>query len=296
MKELFFSKRPLVLLACVFSTLILPVLAWESRDKTDTIVDWKSGEIRKTLELKLPKIVFHPDDPDYNREGTAKNLTEARNIAKEKLREDLKKYLFRGMENLRLDSGRLLREKIAEDESFREVFQEFYGKDPIEIENRFKENRLNATGIIPLKGNKGVFAHILVPYGSENFPEFVSSDLPADSYTGLIVDARHLKAEPALFPEIRNEDGVSLYSPLFLKKGAIVNNGFVMYLSDPKEAMRREFTGDKPYIAMALSTSGKYPVDLVVSTEDGERILASPKTREALRKGKVIILLGKPEK
>ncbi|TGK19223.1 hypothetical protein EHO61_07065 [Leptospira fluminis] len=295
------NPRKIPALVFAFSTLTLwsflpPLSAWESSDKTDTITDWKNGEIRKTVERQLPRIVFHPDDPEYNREGTAKNLTEARNIAKEALREDLKKYLFRGMENLRLDSNQLLKEKIGKDETFREIFQELYEKDPIEIENRYRENRLIATGILPLKGAKGIYSHLLLPYSSESFPEFHPALLSTDSYTGLIVDARHLPVEPALFPEIRNEDGVTLYSPLFLKKGTVTNNGFAIYLSDPKEAMTRGISGDKPYLTTALSVSGKYPVDLVISNEDGERILASPKTREALRKGKVVILLAKQGK
>ncbi len=272
------------------------VMGWESKDKTETVVDWKAGEIRKTIEVKLPKIVFHPDDPDFNREGTAKNLTEARSIAKETAREEIKKYLYRGMENLKLDSNLLLREKIAEDERFREVFQELYEKDPIEIQTKLSGNKLIAVGILTLKGKKGILTHITLPYGSENFPESFPIQTPADTYTGLIVDARHLNVDPALFSEIRNEDGVGVYSPYFVKKSAVVNFGYIRYLTETREAMREDVSGGKPLFTTALGVSGKLSADLVISNEDAERLLASLKSREALAKGRVIVLLKKPEK
>ncbi|TGJ99364.1 hypothetical protein EHO59_16005 [Leptospira semungkisensis] len=272
------------------------ILAWESKDKTETVVDWKAGEIRKTVEVKLPKISFHPDDPDFNKEGTAKNLTEARNIAKETAKEEIKKYLYRGMENLKLDSNLLLREKIAEDEAFREIFQEIYEKDPIEVQARFVGNKLLATGILPLKGKKGILTHITLPYASEKFPESYPIQNPADSYTGLIVDARHLNVEPALFSEIRDEDGIGIYSPFFVKKSSIVNYGYIRYFSKPKDAMREEVAGVKPLVTTALGMTGKLGADLVISNEDAEKILASPKSREALSKGRVIVLLARPEK
>ncbi|TGJ98546.1 hypothetical protein EHQ53_02145 [Leptospira langatensis] len=274
----------------------ISLLAWESKDKTETVVDWKAGEIRKTVEIKLPKISFHPDDPDFNKEGTAKNLTEARTMAKESAREEIKKYLYRGMENLKLDSNLLLREKIAADEPFREIFQEIYEKDPIELQSRFVGNKLIATGILPLKGKKGILTHITLPYASEQFPESYPIQNPADAYTGLIVDARHLNVEPALFSEIRDEDGIGIYSPFFVKKSSIVNYGYIRYFSKPKEAMREEVAGVKPLFTTALGMSGKLGADLVISNEDAEKILASPKSREALLKGRVIVLLARPEK
>ncbi|PJZ70591.1 hypothetical protein CH373_05780 [Leptospira perolatii] len=265
--------------------------AWESKDKTDTITDWKKGEIRKTIDHRMPKVVFHPDDPDYNKEDTAKNLNEARSRAKERAREELHRYLVRGLENLFLNSNILLRDKVSEDEIFREIFQEIYDKDPVKIEYKFSHNHLSSLGKIEFKGKRGILTHIQLPYGSEKFPEFHPALEPSDAYTSLIVDARHLNVTAALFPEIKNEEGVSIYSPFFVKKSAVVIGGYVRYLSTPKEAMSWENAGDKPFFTTALTSTGKYPVDLVISSEDGERLLASPKTREALRSGKVIILL-----
>lgn len=288
------SKLGIVLILALLSYDSL--LGWESKDKTETVMDWKAGEIRKTLEIKLPKIVFHPDDPDFNKEGTAKNLTEARILAKESAKEEIKKYLYRGMENLKLDSNQLLREKISEDERFREIFQELYEKDSIEIQTKYQGNKLIATGILPLKGKKGILTHISYPYGSEKFPEAFPIQNPADEYTGLIVDARHLGVDPALFSEIRNEDGVAVYSPHFVKKVSVVNYGYIRFFTRPKDAMKEEVSGSKPLFTTALGVSGKLSADLVISNEDAERLLASPKTREALQKGRVIVLLGRPEK
>ncbi|OCC28733.1 Uncharacterized protein GNX_2722 [Leptospira interrogans serovar Canicola] len=39
--------------------------SFESKDFTDTWVDWKKGEIQKILSLKLPKLTYSIEDSDW---------------------------------------------------------------------------------------------------------------------------------------------------------------------------------------------------------------------------------------
>ncbi|EMO03009.1 hypothetical protein LEP1GSC116_3192 [Leptospira interrogans serovar Icterohaemorrhagiae str. Verdun HP] len=115
----------------------------------------------------------------------------------------------------------------------------------------------------------------------------------AAEFTSLIVDARHLKLEVALFPEILSEEGNSLYSPYFVSKENAVNHGYVSYMKTPEEAFRSQIAGNKPYFVTALGVTGHYPVNPVIAGEDARKILASMKTKTALKNCRVIILKDK---
>ncbi|XDD48904.1 hypothetical protein AB3N59_10670 [Leptospira sp. WS92.C1] len=275
--------------------LVVPIhttFSFETRDFTDTIINWKKGEIQKVLKSKLPKLTYSVEDPDWSSENTARNLTEARKKASSNAEEELKKYLFRKIDTLKLDSDFTLREKIKEDPMFREIFNQIYEIEPILTAVSFVENQAVAKGTIRFKGKRGILNYVFLPYETESFPEFPASTLAAE-FTSLIVDARHLKLDTALFPEILSEEGNSLYSPFFVPKENAVKNGYVTYMKTPDEAFRSPIAGIKPYFVTALGVTGHYPVNPVIAGEDAKKLLASPKTKLALKNCKVIILKDK---
>ncbi|EPG50980.1 hypothetical protein [Leptospira kirschneri] len=266
--------------------------SFESKDFTDTWVDWKKGEIQKILSLKLPKLTYSVEDTDWDAENTARNLTEARKKAPSTAEVELKKFLFRKIDTLKLDSDFTLREKIKEDSFFREIFNQIYEIEPIFTTVNFVENHAIAKGTIEFKGKRGILNYIFLSYESENFPEYPPPTLIAE-FTSLIVDARHLKLDAALFPEILSEEGNSLYSPYFVSKENAVNHGYVSYMKTPEEAFRSQIAGNKPYFVTALGVTGHYPVNPVIAGEDARKILASTKTKVALKNCRVIILKDK---
>ncbi|PJZ56601.1 hypothetical protein [Leptospira barantonii] len=266
--------------------------SFESRDFTDTVVNWKKGEIQKILTFKLPKLTYSVEDPDWGAENTARNLTEARKKVSSNAEEELKKFLFRKIDTLKLDSEFTLREKIKEDSMFREIFNQIYEIEPIFTTVNFVENQAIAKGLIQFKGKRGILNYVFLSYDTESFPEYPAPTLAAE-FTSLIVDARHLKLETALFPEVLSEEGNSLYSPYFVSKESTVKNGYVSYMKTPEEAFRSPIAGIKPYFVTALGVTGHYPVNPVIAAEDARKLLASPKTKSALKNCRVIILKDK---
>ncbi|TGK25213.1 hypothetical protein [Leptospira stimsonii] len=286
------SKIRFLLLLLLLLTPTLTIFSFETRDFTDTVIHWKKGEIQKILKFKLPKLTYSVEDPDFGSENTARNLTEARKKAASAAEEELKKYLFRKIDTLKLDSEFTLREKIKEDSMFREIFNQIYEIEPILSTVNFVENQAIARGTILFKGKRGILNYVFLPYETETFPEYPAPTLAAD-FTSLIVDARHLKMETALFPEILSEEGNSLYSPYFISKENAVKNGYVSYMKTPEEAFRSPIAGIKPYFVTALGVTGHYPVNPVIASEDARKLLASPKTKSALKNCRVIILKDK---
>ncbi|MBM9499382.1 hypothetical protein JWG44_03865 [Leptospira sp. 201903071] len=285
------SKIRFLLILFVFLP-TFTIFSFETRDFTDTVINWKKGEIQKILKFKLPKLTYSVEDPDFGAENTARNLTESRKKAANAAEEELKKYLFRKIDTLKLDSEFTLREKIKEDSMFREIFNQIYEIEPILSTVNFVENQAIAKGTILFKGKRGILNYVFLSYETENFPEYPAPTLAAD-FTSLIVDARHLKMETALFPEILSEEGNSIYSPYFISKENAVKNGYVSYMKTPEEAFRSPIAGLKPYFVTALGVTGHYPVNPVIASEDARKLLASPKTKNALKNCRVIILKDK---
>lgn len=285
-------KTRLLLFILLFWIPFETSFSFESRDFTDTVVNWKKGEIQKILTFKLPKLTYSVEDPDWGGENTARNLTEARKKASSNAEEELKKFLFRKIDTLKLDSEFTLREKIKEDSMFREIFNQIYEIEPIFTTVNFVENQAVAKGLVQFKGKRGILNYVFLSYDTEAFPEYPAPTLAAE-FTSLIVDARHLKLETALFPEILSEEGNSLYSPYFVSKENAVKNGYVSYMKTPEEAFRSPIAGIKPYFVAALGVTGHYPVNPVIAAEDARKLLASPKTKAALKNCRVIILKDK---
>ncbi|MGJ4753649.1 hypothetical protein CH370_04660 [Leptospira kmetyi] len=285
-------KTRLLLFILLFWIPFETSFSFESRDFTDTVVNWKKGEIQKILTFKLPKLTYSVEDPDWGGENTARNLTEARKKASSNAEEELKKFLFRKIDTLKLDSEFTLREKIKEDSMFREIFNQIYEIEPIFTTVNFVENQAVAKGLVQFKGKRGILNYVFLSYDTEAFPEYPAPTLAAE-FTSLIVDARHLKLETALFPEILSEEGNSLYSPYFVSKENAVKNGYVSYMKTPEEAFRSPIAGIKPYFVTALGVTGHYPVNPVIAVEDARKLLASPKTKAALKNCRVIILKDK---
>ncbi|MBF3355683.1 hypothetical protein ISU91_21435, partial [Leptospira borgpetersenii serovar Hardjo-bovis] len=85
----------------------------------------------------------------------------------------------------------------------------------------------------------------------------------------------------------------SLYSPYVVSKENAVRHGYVSYMKTSEEACRARIAGIKPYYVTELSVTGHYPVTPVIAAEDARKLLASTKTKSALKNCRVIILKDK---
>ena len=119
------------------------------------------------------------------------------------------------------------------------------------------------------------------PYAQKPKSEERVARVPADAYTGLVLEAEGLNVERAMGPRILDEDGKIIY-PL---KGdydydALLENGLVSYCESRHQTAKR--AGDHPLQIRVLETIPPANADFVVSREDGERI------RRANQRGKFL--------
>jgi hypothetical protein len=114
----------------------------------------------------------------------------------------------------------------------------------------------------------------------------------AESYTGLILDARGLEVQRAMGPRVLDEDGQVLYPDphhvpdmLFLQ-----DHGMAAYVNAIDTGAKR--SGDHPLTVSVVSITGPGRVDLVVSRETARQIREAEAHDGFLGRWAVSILMG----
>ncbi|MBN2536795.1 hypothetical protein JXB37_00805 [candidate division WOR-3 bacterium] len=105
----------------------------------------------------------------------------------------------------------------------------------------------------------------LVPLEDENTPQ----------YTGILVDARGLGWQPALFPRVVTRAGAVAAGPEFASRRELAERGLVGLYPTRNDALMGDRTGSNPLVVRALDIAGYNGCDLVVSDEDAARIHGS---------------------
>ena len=146
----------------------------------------------------------------------------------------------------------------------------------------------NVRMTIPLYGVKSVAA-VAIPEANKDIlpqetPEISEDYTPASevkaqaaSYTGVIVDAIGLGLEGTFSPVIYDVNGRAIYGMRNIDKDFAISNGMVEYYNDLQTATVNSRAGSNPLVVKAVSVRGGgnsvNPVNVVVSVEDGDKIL-----------------------
>ncbi|MBK8394045.1 MAG: hypothetical protein IPL26_02215 [Leptospiraceae bacterium] len=280
--------------------IVFGLLSWQSyaneksqyitKDFFDTVVNWSLLQISLNVSETLPRVIIDTEDSEYGKENTAYNISEARNKSLLGAKEKIKIHFVRSIESLQLNEEYTILEKVNKDEKFRERFNNFFLNESSEIKVKYVQDEVHVESLTKLLGATGLLNYLDIQYDTEVFPEFQEKPL-TEAYTGLIIDARHLEVNPSLFPKILTDKGLEIYSASFVNKNYSIDNGFVMYMSDPVKAMKHKRVGLNPYFVVATNVTGKNKTKISIPTKEAMKILSSKETRKNLKKCKVIILL-----
>ncbi|NBU98455.1 MAG: hypothetical protein EBS19_09645 [Spirochaetia bacterium] len=263
-----------------------------SQDFFGAKINWNEMNVSFQVTEKLPRVIIDTKDIEYGKPGTAFNISEARNKAQLKAREKINLQLVRSIETIRVDDDYTIIQKIQNDPIFREKVNEYFQLEKSELKVNYNKDRVTVESVLPLKGQYGLINFIDLEFGTEKFPELIAEDIVRPSnYTGLVLDARHLDAEPSLFPRITTEKGIEIYSYHLVNKNSVIDNGMVLYQSNPAEAINNKRVGKNPLYILALTTVGKNKTGYSITSDDAKSLLVSKETKNALRKCSVIILL-----
>jgi len=105
----------------------------------------------------------------------------------------------------------------------------------------------------------------------------------ASPFSGLIVDAKSVKVQPALAPHIVDESGKPVYGAENVESEAVKAHGVAGYLKALGDAQKNALVGEKPLVVKALKASGP---DLTISNADAAKV----RDASFLAEGRVIIV------
>lgn len=151
-----------------------------------------------------------------------------------------------------------------------------------------KDGSYSVKVAVPLYGVKSVAA-VVIPEANKDLlpqetPEISEDYTPAPevkaqaaSYTGVVVDAAGLGLEGTFSPVIYDVNGRAIYGMRNIDKDFAISKGMVEYYNDLQTATVNSRAGANPLVVKAVSVRGGgnsvNPVNVVVSVEDGDKIL-----------------------
>lgn len=283
--------KRIYLLLVLFFSVSLGSKPIQDKDIYSSVVNWTDLLISSSVKETIPKIVFDEEDPEFSGKNTATSQGKAHSLARKKAKEKLKVRLSQRLESIFFNADYTVYEYTQVNPQVRLRLNSYIGSEKEEYDFQFVKNVLEAKASLPLKGKEGILSHIPVEYGTESVPEFSEELVPVE-FSGLVVDARHLKLKKALYPKIQTDRGLDIYSPLYVKEAYAIETGYIVYKEDQLGKGVEAKVGKNPYFVLALGTAGKNQTDLVIPTDEAAKFLSHPESRKNLTRCRVLILVS----
>ena len=156
---------------------------------------------------------------------------------------------------------------------------------------------------MPMYGSQGL-ASAIMPAIRDNTPPtppppVISATITTQiqmggTYTGVIVDAGGMGLKPSFSPVIYDTNGRAIYGVSNINYDQAISQGMVGYSASVSAAQTLPRVGATPLVIKAVQVRGgnnsTNPVNVVVSVDDGDRILAANAQSQMLMNGSVVFV------
>lgn len=149
---------------------------------------------------------------------------------------------------------------------------------------------------LPIAGRTGLSSAFGIWSGSQPQASYRPNPAytPEEQYTGVIIDASGLGFSPALAPRLLAEDSrAQVYGPHSVDARFFEARGAVGYNESLLKARRDPRVGPNPIIVRASGVVGDRKADLLISRWDAERLFAADRLSQVLKRGAVVVVVGK---
>ena len=156
---------------------------------------------------------------------------------------------------------------------------------------------------MPLYGAQGLAAAVMPAIRDMNPPmpppPVISATITTQiqmsgTYTGVIIDAEGMGLKPSFSPVIYDTSGRAIYGVSNINYDRAIERGMVGYAGSLYDAQTLPRIGGSPLVVKAVQVRGgnnsANPVNVVVSVEDGDRILAANQQSPMLANGAVVFV------
>ena len=156
---------------------------------------------------------------------------------------------------------------------------------------------------MPLYGAQGLAAAVMPAIRDMNPPmpppPVISATITTQiqmsgTYTGVIIDAEGMGLKPSFSPVIYDTSGRAIYGVSNINYDRAIERGMVGYAGSLYDAQTLPRIGGSPLVVKAVQVRGgnnsANPVNVVVSVDDGDRILAANQQSQMLANGAVVFV------
>jgi len=126
---------------------------------------------------------------------------------------------------------------------------------------------------------------------SPNYSKTLSRPRSSQIFTGLVVDARTMRAVPVLAPRILDENLEEVFGPAYVSREFAVQQGVARYTTDIWKAKFDTRVSDNPLIAKALKVLWPGRCDFIISNADAAKLKSASEHLKFLKECRVIIVL-----
>jgi hypothetical protein len=194
--------------------------------------------------------------------------------------------LLRVFDQVRFDATQMLGQALRQADTPRQELEALVAHATV-VETRYAPGGAVETAVqLPFAGQ---LTALFLPAVSSVTPD--SEPRTEAVHTGVVIDARGLAIEPALFPRIVDERGQTLYASESVDREAAVQQGYVAYAKAFDQAPAQARIGAHPLVLRALRVAGESRVDLVLSDTEATRIRDYAATRRLVRQCRVLIVM-----
>ena len=136
----------------------------------------------------------------------------------------------------------------------------------------------------------GALTQALVPTAKQ--PKSVPSTGDSTG-SGLVINAKGLKVEPAIAPRVLDEKGNEVYSVSYVTEDAVLQNGIIGYATSLDEAKKHQRVAPSPTVMRAIATGKDGKSDIVISNADADKLRDVNSNVSYLASGKVMVVIDK---
>lgn len=262
---------------------MLPIAAVSvSSSNMKSYIDWRKGEI-----TAMAKYSIRYDDKGLAIDYSSKNslsINEARMYAYRKAEKTARELIAHKISSIRIDADNTYADIIKSSAYTRQLLGRILSEN-IKT-HQTPDGFYGAKSKAVLKLSE-IISTLPYNYPKESFPDYGKNTIPTD-YSSVIIDTRGLEIQPMIFPSIYNEQGLEIFGRRHIDIKYARKTGVVSYCRNETEAQNNPKSGEYPYYTVALNTLNNSPV---LSDKDVNKILASPKTRQALIECRIIFLI-----
>jgi hypothetical protein len=249
-------------------------------------INWSAGYI-EALGIGAPPEIY-----------TGK--PQARPLALRAAKIDACRNLLEVTNGVRVDSATLVKDFAAQGDVILAQVNGLVRGAKVVNQEYMSAGTVEVTVRMPLFGN---FLRIIVPKAFDRKAEVslanVSPAIPVPEelsargvvYTGVVIDARGIKARPAMSPRIIDESGKEIYGFMNVDREYAVQQGMIGYARGLAAAQKNPRVAGNPVTVKGLKTEGSGRSDIVISNADAKKITVASDEMGFLKKCAVMIVL-----